>query len=639
MDEERLSSLEVNPICGSLIYFSASWEKISKNRYILESISGYKIPFIKKPKATFNLYQKLFSIKENRMLSLTVKEFLSSGAISKCKYKKGQFLSPYFLIKKPNGSMRFILNLKKLNEFVFSPHFKLEDYKVVKNLISKDCFMSTLDLKDAYFSIPICKKHRKFLRFKFDGSLYEFNCLPFGLCSAPYIFTKIMKPILEHLRSKGIILITYLDDFLILGDSEEACQRYVNYTKIFLRSLGFRINEEKCSRVPSNRCKFLGFVFNSIEMTMSIPDSKKVVISTNILKLIKKKSISIRQFAKTIGFLVSICPTVKYGWLYLRRLERQKYLELNNNKGYYDAKILLSESSIKDLRWWLRAINVARISLNSPKFSMTIFTDASDTGWGAVCEGVKIHGFWNINESKDHINFRELLAAFFGLKAFCKNMSHLNVLLKIDNTTAIAYINRMGSIKFKNLSDLTRKIWQWCEKRDIWIFATYIESKSNVEADKESRSLAIDTEYSLNKTNFSLIINEFGTPEIDLFASINNHKCARYVSWKKDPNSIAVDAFSIDWSKHFFYAFPPFSLISKCLQKIKSDRAKGILVVPVWRTQPWFPLFVKMSCSNILIFKPNKDLLLSPFSESHPLWTNLSLATAILSGKPTQGKG
>ncbi|XP_053593380.1 uncharacterized protein LOC128667449 [Microplitis demolitor] len=141
-----------------------------------------------------------------------------------------------------------------------------------------------------------------------------------------------------------------------------------------------------------------------------------------------------------------------------------------------------------------------------------IFSDASLTGWSACCGTEKAHGFWNNDERKNPINFLELQAAFFGLKCFA---------------------------------------------------TSYISSKDNITADYESRRLESETEYSLSLQAFTQLCETFGYPEIDLFASRINTKCYKYVSWKKVPGSIAIDAFTLDWSKFFFYAFPPFALIPK----------------------------------------------------------------------------
>ena len=112
-------------------------------------------------------------------------------------------------------------------------------------------------------------------------------------------------------------------------------------------------------------------------------------------------------------------------------------------------------------------------------------------------------------------------------------------------------------------------------------------------ADKRSRIFKDNTEWMLNPQIFKNIVSRYGVPDIDLFASRLNHQLPKYVSWEHDPGAVAVDAFSLHWGNTFFYAFPPFCLIGQCLKKIAQDAAKGILVVPNWPTQSWFPLMLK----------------------------------------------
>ena len=89
-----------------------------------------------------------------------------------------------------------------------------------------------------------------------------------------------------------------------------------------------------------------------------------------------------------------------------------------------------------------------------------------------------------------------------------------------------------------------------------------------------------------------------GTPDVDLFVSRCNKKCPTYVSWKKDLGSIAVDAFTLNWKQFaLFYAFPPFSVILKVLIKTDQEGSRGIIVVPDWPSQPWYPLYLKLLTS------------------------------------------
>lgn len=86
---------------------------------------------------------------------------------------------------------------------------------------------------------------------------------------------------------------------------------------------------------------------------------------------------------------------------------------------------------------------------------------------------------------------------------------------KIDNTTAISYINRIGGIQYPRLNKLTRQVWRWCEERDLWIFASYIKSNDNIEPDKASRFKLPVTEWELAPKYFKIITKKFGFPSID----------------------------------------------------------------------------------------------------------------------------
>lgn len=229
--------------------------------------------------------------------------------------------------------------------------------------------------------------------------------------------------------------------------------------------------------------------------------------------------------------------------------------------------------------------------------------------------------------------------AFFALRCFAVTERNCEILLKLDNTTAIAYVNRMGGIQYPGLNVIARDIWQCCERRNIWIFATYIASRDNVEADMGSRIINIDTEWELAPWIFDVIVKEFGQPEIDLFASRANAKCKMFCSWHRDPESLSVDVFTISWKKYKFYAFPPFALILRVLRKIQSDQVYGIVVVPDWKAQPWFPLWQAMLVRPPLFFGPSDSILLSHCRTlQHPLATKLVLMVGILSGRRFEDK-
>lgn len=408
---------------------------------------------------------------------------LAKGAIEKNNYDINQFCSPIFLVKKPNGTFRFILNLKKLNMFINTSHFKLEDYRTACKLIDLNDYLVSIDLKDAYYMIQIHNDSKQFLKFYYEGEYYQFKVLPFGLCTAPFTFTKIMKPVVAYLRENGFVSVIYLDDILCIGTSVNDCLVNMTTTVNLLTRLGFVINTDKSELAPAQTCKFLGFIFDSKQMKLSISVEKRL----NCLKLIKqlllKKTVQLKFLAQVIGTLVSVCPAIKYGMLYTKDLERVKYLALKYNNDNYDAYISLNDDCKQDLMWWAKSIETGVSPIRKNRYKLEIYTDSSSRGWGVSCGSKTASGLWTTEEAKLHINTLELKAAFFGLKCFAKDLKKCDILLHIDNVTAISHINRLGGVQFSHLHSIAKKIWQWCEVRDLWIFATYINTKENVIAD------------------------------------------------------------------------------------------------------------------------------------------------------------
>jgi len=627
----ELPTTEVEQVrhAGRLRFYLNEWKQISNDPWILNCIKGYKIPFIRRPVQKSMPKQCQLSQLEENAMSIAIDKLIALGAVECVAHEESEFISPIFLVPKKDGSHRFILNLKRLNSFLDAPHFKMEDIRTAISLVRKDSYMATIDLKDAYFLIPIHESDRKYLKFLWKGQRYQFTCLPFGLSIAPYVFTKVLKPVVSYLRQRSILLVTYIDDWLFLASSDSGCRKTGNIIMEFLTKLGFTINHEKSKLNPGTKVEYLGLAIDSHNFEISVPEARAIKTVAKIKAIMKYDYCDIREFASLIGSLVSMRYGVNYSLLYTRNLEVCKSMALLKANGDYDSEMRISSLAMEDLKWWLSALPNCKSPIRRDNFHLTIYTDSSLTGWGAVSSGVSARGFWSHSEQKEDINFLELLAVFIALKCFAKECINSQILLRVDNTTAISYINRMGGTKVPKLHALAKEIWEWCSARNFWIFASYIPSAKNFEADKASRNLNKEYEWELNPKYFKMICNKWGRPCIDLFASRLNRKCKNYIAWFPDPEAIAIDAFTISWTETFFYSFPPFSLISRTIVKIDMDNAHGVIVVPIWPNQPWFPL-IQNRAKDCIIFRPSSDLLISPFRDVHKLYQSLSLGAFLL---------
>ena len=140
--------------------------------------------------------------------------------------------------------------------------------------MTKNCYMVSLDLRGAFYSVPIHADHQKFLKFKWKGELFKFTCLPNGLACAPRLFTKLLKPVISHLRQLGHISSPYLDDSFLLADTREECLQNVRDTVALFKKLGFVIHDTKSQTIPTRCIEHLGFVFDSVHMTVTVNTEK-----------------------------------------------------------------------------------------------------------------------------------------------------------------------------------------------------------------------------------------------------------------------------------------------------------------------------------------------------------------------------
>ena len=183
--------------------------------------------------------------------------------------------------------------------------------------------------------------------------------------------------------------------------------------------------------------------------------------------------------------------------------------------------------------------------------------------------------------------------------------------IRLDNTTAVAYINKMGGTKSGKLIQLVKDIWEWCKIREIVLTAEHLPGKSNQIADWESRNISDSSDWKLDTRIFKQIIKIFGPCDIDLFASRLNCQILKFVSWRPDPDAIGTDAFLIPWSGFVGYAFPPFCLVGKTLSKIAKERGTVIMIAPIWQAQPWYPMLLQMSIQDPIRLPCFQSLLTS----------------------------
>ena len=514
------------------------------------------------------------------------------GAIAEIPPIREGFFSRLFLVPKKGGTFRPVIDLSFLNKFVENSHFQMESVHCLKSLLQKGDYMTTLDLKDAYLSVSVHRDSQKFLQFLWRNKCYAFQGLCFGLNTAPRIFTKLLKPVAAFLRKRGVRMILYLDDFLILGSAYQEAQSHTAMAVSLLESLGFAVNLEKSCLIPTQTITFLVFVIDSTVETLSLPQQKVVKVKSLCLKAKVTRTMPARQIASVLGTLESCRPAIWQAPLHFRYLQIRMIQALHSSNQNFDVLTTLDHDSLEELHWWVSNINSVNGSPIAPPAPMLfITTDASKAVWGAVCESQRTNGRWSDSERTQHINVLELKAAFLALNSFLKNQSHKVVCLRMDNTTAVAHVNNKGGTHSPCLLALTLELWQWCLERNIMISAQHVPGKLNTIADSESRVFNDSSEWKIDPQTISPFLKGC---EIDLFASRLSAQLPQFVSWRPDPEAVHADALTMNCAPFKGYAFPPFNLIPAVLNKVSQDKADIILVAPIWPAQPWWPLLMSL---------------------------------------------
>ena len=258
---------------------------------------------------------------------------------------------------------------------------------------------------------------------------------------------------------------------------------------------------------------------------------------------------------------------------------------------------------------------------------------------GSIEHSDKNGGVWSVQEASNHINYLELLTAFLALKAFGKPWTHLTVLLRMDNFTAVTYVNQKGGTCSQSLCQLAISIWEWCQGKNITLCAEHLPGHLNTAVDTESRSVRDRCDWMLNPTVFQRITTQLGPLEVNLFASRLTRQLPRFYSWRPDPEAEATDAFLQDWAKLRGFANPPWCLIHRCLSKVKAELARIVLVVPLWKIQSWFPVLLELLEDYPRVLPHQTDLVVMPSDQGFLMQQGVpTLIACPISGNPSHHK-
>ena len=600
------------PVGARLLHFADKWSLITNNEWVRRIVhKGYTLSFERQPPLRCT---PLNLTSDHPGISEALSGLLEKGAVERVTHTLTPgFYSRLFLVPKKNGSLRPIIDLSTLNAYLQVPTFKMETVSSIRNSIHPGDWAVSLDLSDAYFHVPIHPSSRKYLRFCANQEVFQFRALPFGIATAPRIFTKLMATVASYLRQNGSTVIQYFDDWLLLHQDPVVLHNNLLTSWEQVLNLGLLVNPDKSDLIPSQDFTFVGMNFLTNKNLIKIPLSRAQALCQRVQETLLSRQLTARAFLSLLGILNAAADFVPLGRLHVRPLQFYLQSHWSPQRDPLSSTIAVPESIHPHLRWWLDLDRLQEgFPLRPPSPSVNLITDASLHGWGAHVEprALIAQGVWSLQESQLHINNLEMIAVIRAITQFQDVLRNHAVLLSTDNATVVSYIRKQGGTHSRSLYLLTQELLLLCKDLEIVLTVRHIPGHLNVLADNLSRKHQIlPAEWILDQQIVNTIFESLGTPMVDLFATRFNHRLPLYVSPVPDPGAWAVDALSLDWNQLHAYAFPPFVLIPQVLRKVEAAQCRVLLIAPLWHHRTWFNDLLALLCDHPRSLPRRQDLL------------------------------
>ena len=424
-----------------------------------------------------------------------VKKEIESGHYVICETKP-DIVSPMAAIPKPDGDVRLIHDCsrptgKAVNDYCTTDwHQKFSRVDDAAALMTPGCFMAKVDLQSAYRSVKLSKNSETVTGFSWNfGNQKIFlkdTRLPFGGKLSPGIFHRLTQAVKRMMGRKGFnLLIVYLDDFLIMAESKEACAQALNYLIQLLRKLGFAINWRKVVD-STNIITFLGIELDSLTMSLRLPEDKLTMFRKELHSFLNLRRVTKRQLQSIAGRLSWAAGVVKGGRVFLRRI-----FDKIGTLRHASHRTLLSFTVQKDLLWWhtfLETFNGRSLILDKQPVDC-VFTDACNEAAGGSFGSDWFYFNWNQDlpaAVNFHINEKEVLAVVLAAQRWAPLWQDKRVIIYSDNSVTVACLNK-GTSKNSVVMKCLRNLFWLSATYNFHLTSRHIPGISNIAADSASR--------------------------------------------------------------------------------------------------------------------------------------------------------
>ena len=357
LEDERVwefseKNMDTNGIKFSLRNNIDFWKKqLKPSSFVLNVIEkGYILPFTQDPPA-FYAENNRSSLRNKTFVEKAISELLENNFIVELP-QRAFCSNPLTVAEK--GKLRLVLDLRHVNQYLSVKSFRYEDLRTLTELIEKSDYFVKFDLKSGYHHVDVHPMHQKYLGFEwvFAGDrrrYFQFTVLVFGLATACYVFSKIMRPFTKRWRGMGIKSILYIDDGIGAKRSFEEARTAGKQIRKDLLGAGFYINEEKSDFIPKQEGVWLGMKIDTRAQKFSIPEEKIQNLKIKLHRFLNKTWCTPKEFSQVTGTLASMHMAI--GPL-VRLFTRQLYHQIERRTSWYE-QIRISPEAVCELGFWL----------------------------------------------------------------------------------------------------------------------------------------------------------------------------------------------------------------------------------------------------------------------------------------------
>lgn len=570
-----------------------------------------------------------------------------------------------------SGKLRLCYNARPVNPYFPVQKFKMEHIQVALSLVQPGDLLFAIDMQAGYHQIPLKPFMKQFMCFEWQGRVYRWDVLPFGLATAPRAYSRLGKALLKHWRAQGIRCSSYIDDFFFAVRPADL-DRVRQLVLADLSRLGWYISDSKALLQAGTMVKFLGFQVCSVPAPhVRVPDSKIAKLRESLLGILRRVQqlpsgdvadapvgmnddalegsacgavrVRGRTLARLLGFvqscriaipLVPVASKALYDCLGSLPLTEQGWV------GFGDV-VELSPAAVQECAFWYQRVQAWNGSLLRPRsVSRVLYTDASGQGYGGVLHRVSSRvvepalavqaGVWEDVDSKASVH-TELKGLWRSLVAAGGKLVGQSVLHRTDSISTYYILKKGGSRRNLVLDAIASQVMVYCAVYGITLSMQYVGAGAIILSGADALSRRLDeTDCKLNPVVMEALCARFGAVQVDRFAtaaSVQSVGGQRLPYWGLFADGLAegVDSLSADWRGVFNYAFPPVKVVGEVLRLVAEQQAKVLLIVPRWESQWWWPMLQHMASELVplAVLAPRQPVLLPARAGGlpHPLGT------------------